>query len=55
MAIQDKADARKANSLSNVLRRWRRLFSRAGIAATVFTFLVAAAAVFALCACKNMR
>lgn len=55
MAIQDKTEARKHDALNGFLRRWRRNASQAGVVSVVVTVLVAAAAVFALCACKSMR
>jgi hypothetical protein len=52
MALQDETDVWKTNSLNGFLHRWRRNASHAGVLTAVLTFLVAAVAVFALCACK---
>jgi len=55
MAIQDETEARKHDPLNGFLRRWRRNASQAGVVSVVVTVLIAAAAVFALGACKSMR
>ncbi len=54
MAIQDEAEARRTDSLNGFLRRWRRNASQAGVVSVVVTVLVAAAALFALCACHSI-
>ena len=55
MAIQDETKTRRTDPLNGFLRRWRRNASQAGFVSAVVTVLVAAAAVFALCACKHRR
>jgi hypothetical protein len=52
MAIQDDTQTRRTHSLNGFLRRWRRNASQAGFVTAVITFLLAALAAFALCACK---
>jgi hypothetical protein len=52
MAIQNDTKAGRTHSLSGFLRRWRRNASQAGVVTAVMTFLLAALAAFALCACK---
>jgi hypothetical protein len=52
MAIQEDTKADRTCTLNGFLRRWRRNASQAGIVTAVITSLVAAVAVFALCACK---
>jgi hypothetical protein len=54
MAIQDETEARRHDPLNGFLRRWRRNASQAGVVSAVVTILAAAAAVFALCACRSV-
>jgi hypothetical protein len=54
MAIQDETEARRTDSLNGFLRRWRRNASHAGVVSAVVTALVAALAVFTLCACRSL-
>jgi hypothetical protein len=52
MAIQDDTRARPTHSLNGFLRRWRRNASQAGFVTALLTSVLAALAVFAMCACK---
>ncbi len=52
MAIQDEAKVRRTDFLNGFLGRWRRNASQAGMVTVVVASVVAALAVFALCACK---
>ena len=54
MAFQKDVGMRKTDSLNGFLRRWRRNACQAGVVTAVVTGLVAAAAVFTLCACKSL-
>jgi hypothetical protein len=54
MATQDDTRAGRPYSLNGFLRRWRRNASQAGIVTAVITSLLAALAVFAMCACKAL-
>ena len=55
MFIRDDTDTRRTDSLSGFLRRWRRNAYHAGLVAAAVTFLAAAVALFALCACKSIK
>ncbi len=54
MPLQNKAEARRTDSLNGFLRRWRRNASHAGLVAVVLAVFVAAVVVFALCACQGL-